>query len=102
MDLLITGRVIDGIEAERIGYLNRLWPTESFGSDLAAFVDELAHGPTRTYAAWKLTVNRAVLLELDSYTDYERNLANMVRQTEDHVEGRASFREKRAAVYAGR
>ncbi len=102
MDLLMTGRVIDGVEAERIGYLNRVWAPEAYAAELEAFLSELAHGPTRTYAAWKLTVNRAVLLELDGYTDYERQLANIVRQTEDHAEGRTSFREKRPPVYKGR
>jgi 2-(1,2-epoxy-1,2-dihydrophenyl)acetyl-CoA isomerase len=102
MDLLMTGRVIDATEAERIGYLARLWPRETYEQDLSAFVDELAHGPTRTYAAWKLTVNRSVLNELDSFTDYERALADAVRQTEDHAEGRLSFREKRPPTYLGR
>jgi 2-(1,2-epoxy-1,2-dihydrophenyl)acetyl-CoA isomerase len=102
MDLLMTGRVIDAAEAERIGYLNRVWPGDRYASELQAFLDQLASGPTKTYAAWKLAVNRSVLLELDGYTDYERQLANLVRQTEDHVEGRASFREKRPAAYRGR
>jgi 2-(1,2-epoxy-1,2-dihydrophenyl)acetyl-CoA isomerase len=102
MDLLITGRVIDAVEAERIGYLQRVWPADEYESSLAAFLHELASGPTRTYAAWKLTVNRSVLLELDGYTDYERHLAGLVRQTADHTEGRVSFREKRPAVYQGR
>jgi 2-(1,2-epoxy-1,2-dihydrophenyl)acetyl-CoA isomerase len=102
MDLLVTGRVIDGVEAERFGYFNRVWPPDVFATELSAFLSELAHGPTRTYAAWKLTVNRSVLLELDGYADYERQLANIVRQTEDHAEGRASFREKRPPMYHGR
>jgi 2-(1,2-epoxy-1,2-dihydrophenyl)acetyl-CoA isomerase len=102
MDLLMTGRVIDAVEAERIGYLNRLWSRETYEADLAAFLAELAGGPTRTYAAWKLTVNRSVLNELDSYTDYERQLANLVRETQDHTEGRVSFREKRPPKYVGR
>jgi hypothetical protein len=42
------------------------------------------------------------LLELDGYTDYERQLAEKVRQTEDHAEGRASFRERRPPIYRGR
>ena len=102
MDLLMTGRVIDATEAERIGYLARLWPRSSYEAELQAFLEELASGPTTTYAAWKLTVNRAVLQELDSYTDYERALADVVRQTEDHAEGRLSFREKRLPKYVGR
>jgi 2-(1,2-epoxy-1,2-dihydrophenyl)acetyl-CoA isomerase len=102
MDLLMTGRVIDATEAERIGYLTRLWSRETYEADLAAFLAELANGPTRTYAAWKLSVNRSVLDELDSYTDYERQLANIVRETQDHAEGRISFREKRPPKYVGR
>jgi 2-(1,2-epoxy-1,2-dihydrophenyl)acetyl-CoA isomerase len=101
MDLLMTGRVIDAQEAERIGYFVRAWPAEGYETELTKFVAELACGPTKTYAAWKLAVNRSVLLELDGYTDYERTLADKVRQTEDAVEGRASFRERRAAVYRG-
>jgi 2-(1,2-epoxy-1,2-dihydrophenyl)acetyl-CoA isomerase len=86
MDLLMTGRVIDAIEAERIGYFNRVWPAATYAEELDAFLADLASGPTKTYAAWKLSVNRSVLLELDSYTDYERHLAGLVRQTEDHTD----------------
>ena len=102
MDLLMTGRVIDAAEAERIGYFNRLWRAEHYDESLQQFLNELASGPTRTYAAWKLAVNRSVLLELDAYTDYERHLAEKVRQTEDAAEGRASFRERRPPVFHGR
>ncbi|MBV9583002.1 MAG: enoyl-CoA hydratase/isomerase family protein [Chloroflexi bacterium] len=102
MDLLMTGRVIDGTEAERIGYLNRLWQPAEYETELASFLSELANGPTLTYAAWKLSVNRSVLNELDAYTDYERQLANLIRTTEDHAEGRASFQQKRPAQYTGR
>jgi enoyl-CoA hydratase/carnithine racemase len=101
MDLLMTGRVIDAHEAERIGYFNRVWPPDRYEAELTKFVAELACGPTKSYAAWKLAVNRSVLLELDGYTDYEWSLANKVRATEDHVEGRASFRERRPPVYRG-
>ena len=102
MDLLITGRVIDAVEAERYGIVARVWPAETYAQDLAAFIGELAAGPTQTYAAWKLAVNRSVLLELDAYTDYERRLNVLVRATEDAKEGRQAFREKRAPRFIGR
>jgi 2-(1,2-epoxy-1,2-dihydrophenyl)acetyl-CoA isomerase len=102
MDLLMTGRIIDAEEAERFGIVVRVWSPEDWDRELEAFINELASGPTVTYAAWKLTVNRSVLNELDAYTDYERRLAAIASATEDVEEGRLSFREKRAPIFKGR
>jgi len=102
MDLLITGRVIDAAEAERYGILARVWPAEDWEQELNAFVGALASGPTKTYAAWKLTVNRSALLELDGYTDYERRIAALARETADAEEGPKAFREKRDPQFTGR
>jgi enoyl-CoA hydratase/carnithine racemase len=101
MDLLMTGRVIDAVEAERFGLVQRLWPAEAWETELAAFTAGLASGPTKTYAAWKLTVNRSILLELDAYTDYERWANMALGETDDAREGRAAFREKRAPKFVG-
>ena len=102
MDLLVTGRVIDAVEAERIGILQRVWPVEAWDRELAAFVGELAEGPTRTYAAWKASVNRRVLLEHDAYTDHERLLNVALIGSADHDEGIAAFRERRPPRFTGR
>ena len=102
MDMLMTGRVIDAMEAERFGIVVRLWQPETWESELASFVNELASGPTRNYAAWKLSVNRSALLELDGYTDYERLLNAGLADSEDRLEGRQAFREKRVPRFTGR
>jgi enoyl-CoA hydratase/carnithine racemase len=102
MDLLMTGRVIDATEAERFGLIARLWPVEAFETELAAFVGDLARGPTRTFAAWKLSVNRPVLMELDASTDYERWLDIGVWRTDDLKEGVRAFAEKRPPRFLGR
>ena len=102
MDMLMTGRVIDAVEAERFGIVVRLWQPETWELELASFVNELASGPTRNYAAWKLSVNRSALLELDGYTDYERLLNAGVADSEDRGEGVQAFREKREPRFTGR
>jgi 2-(1,2-epoxy-1,2-dihydrophenyl)acetyl-CoA isomerase len=101
MDLLVTGRVIDAAEAERIGLLQRVWPTETWTTDLERFVDDLASGPTRTYAAWKLSVNHAALSELPGYTDYERSLDIDVFHSHDIAEGVSAFAAKRPPDFNG-
>jgi enoyl-CoA hydratase/carnithine racemase len=102
MDMLMTGRVIDAVEAERFGIVVRLWSPETWDSELAAFVNDIAAGPTRNYAAWKLSVNRSALLELDAYTDYERLLNAGLADSEDRREGVQAFREKREPKFTGR
>jgi enoyl-CoA hydratase/carnithine racemase len=42
MDLLITGRVIDAVEAERYGIVTRSWPAETYAQELSMFIGELA------------------------------------------------------------
>ncbi len=102
MDLLVTGRVIDAAEAERYGILVRVWEPDAWEHELAAFVGALAAGPTRTYAAWKASVNRGTLIELEAYTDHERMLNLQLADSEDRKEGVQAFREKRAPHFSGR
>lgn len=102
MDLLMTGRVIEAAEAERYGILARVWPAEEWERELGALVQELATGPTRTYAAWKLSVNRSALLEFEGYSDHERRLNAALAGSEDTKEGVAAFREKRPPRFTGR
>jgi 2-(1,2-epoxy-1,2-dihydrophenyl)acetyl-CoA isomerase len=102
MDLLMTGRVVDAAEAERYGIVTRVWRVETYDQELAEFLEELSNGPTKNYAAWKFAVNRSVLIEAESYAEYERLLNMSYRGSVDAQEGGASFREKRDPRFTGR
>ena len=47
-------------------------------------------------------MNWSALQELDGYTDYERRIAHLARDSEDSKEGPQAFREKRDPVFVGR
>ncbi len=102
MDLLMTGRVIDAAEAERYGLVARVWSEADYDTELDTFVTELATGPTRVYAAWKSSVNRAALQDLDAYTDHENLLNLSLLGCEDTLEGVKAFAERRPPRFTGR
>jgi enoyl-CoA hydratase len=59
-ELLLTGDLIDAAEAERIGLINRVVPTERLAAEVDALADRLARVPPDVMAPTKLMLNRAM------------------------------------------
>jgi enoyl-CoA hydratase len=98
LDLVLTGRTIDGAEAERIGLVARL--TE--GNVLEAAI-ELA-GTLKEFSGLALdfarrAVTRAADLPLAVGLKAEAELSTLAYRTRDAEEGMAAFAEKRKAVF---
>ena len=53
MELMLTGRIIDGTEAARIGLVNRVVPHDKLMEDAIATAQEIAFNPTDTLMAVK-------------------------------------------------
>ena len=59
-ELLFTGDLIDGVEAHRIGLVNRVVPSDRLVADVDALADRLARVPPDVMAPTKLMLNRAM------------------------------------------
>jgi len=59
-ELLLTGDLIDAVEAERIGLINRVVPAERLAAEVDALADRIARTPPEVMAPTKRMLNRAM------------------------------------------
>jgi enoyl-CoA hydratase len=59
-ELLMTGDLIDAVEAERIGLVNRVVPADRLADEVDALADRLARTPPDVMAPTKRMLNRAM------------------------------------------
>jgi enoyl-CoA hydratase len=59
-ELLLTGDLIDAVEAERIGLINRVVPAERLEAEVDALADRLARTPPEVMGPTKRMLNRAM------------------------------------------
>ena len=102
MDLCLTGRTMDVVEAEKSGLVARVLPVEGFVDAVVAIAAEIAAMPRQAAMLNKEMVNVAFETTLEQGLLFERRTWSLLAATEDKTEGMKAFVEKRPAVWKNR
>lgn len=102
LELMLTGRVVNAAEAERIGFVNQVVPQDQLDSAVDELASSLAEkspavlklGRDGFYAVWDMGAADALA--------HLHSLLTLNNQLEDAAEGIAAFLEKRSPKWSGR
>jgi enoyl-CoA hydratase len=99
MEMILTGRKMDAIEAERCGLVSRVVPLDDLLDEALKTANAIAGCSQPVVAIAKECVNRAYESSLAEGILFERRMAYSTFATEDRKEGMAAFAEKRKPVF---
>lgn len=102
MDLVLTGRMIDGEEADRIGLVSRVVRHDSLIDVATQVAETIAEFSVPSIMAAKEMVGRALELPTTEGVRFERRLFMGLFGTEDQKEGMSAFSEKRPPKFVDR
>ena len=100
-ELLYTGRFMDGAEAERWGFYNRLVDPDALVADATTLARALADGPTVAHATTKKSLHAEWHMRLDAAIDAEAEAQALCMQTEDFARAYRAFVDKKPPVFEG-
>jgi enoyl-CoA hydratase/carnithine racemase len=101
-ELLLTGRVIDAREAERIGLVNEVVPAGEALARAQAIAEEIAARGPLAVREVKALIDAALDRDLPTGHAAETEASVRIFATDDLLEGTRAFLEKREPEYHGR
>ena len=100
-ELLYTGRMMGGEEAERWGFYNRLCEQDAVLSEAQSMASELANGPTLAHAMTKRCIHQEWSMGVDEAIEAEAQAQTLCMQTRDFKRAYLGFVEKHAPGFEG-
>ncbi|MEF8824010.1 MAG: enoyl-CoA hydratase [Desulfohalobiaceae bacterium] len=100
-EMILTGRRVDAAEAERIGLVTEVCPSDVLLSRCRETADAIAeNGPVAVEQA-KFAINRGLETDMNTGLAIESAAYWVTIPTEDRLEGLKAFKEKRKPQYTG-
>jgi enoyl-CoA hydratase/carnithine racemase len=100
-ELLYTGRVMGGEEAERWGFFNRLATSDAVLANANAMAHELADGPTFANAMTKRMLEMEWAMSVEQAIEAEAVAQALCMETEDFARAFRAFAAKQKPVFEG-
>jgi enoyl-CoA hydratase len=102
MEMCLTGRMIDAVEAERAGLVARIVPQDQLLEEALKVARTIAAKSLPVAMMVKESVNRAFEVSLAEGIRFERRVFHAAFASEDQKEGMAAFIEKRDPAFKNR
>ncbi|WP_460125276.1 enoyl-CoA hydratase [Pseudomonas sp. S2_C03] len=102
MEMCLSGRLIDAVEAERCGIVARIVPSDELLEEALKVASLIASKSLPIAMMVKESVNRAFEVSLSEGVRFERRVFHAAFATQDQKEGMAAFIGKREAQFVGK
>jgi enoyl-CoA hydratase len=102
MEMILSGRVIDASEAERLGIAARVVPAEKLLEEAIILAEKIANLSQPVIASAKRAVRIAFEMPLTEGLAFERKSIHALFALDDQKEGMAAFLEKRKPIFKGK
>lgn len=100
-DLLLSARIIDGVEGLRLGVFNSVWGADAFAREAATAVGAIASNAPLTLQALKFALRESVKPHAQRDRAGADALVEACFRSADYAEGQAAFAQKRAPRFRG-
>ena len=102
MLMILTGDIVDAHEAQRMGFVSKVVPHAELMPTAHAIADRIKENAPLSVRALKRSILMGMDMPLAHALEMDKYVYGLLRDTEDRLEGRKAFAEKRKPVYRGR
>jgi enoyl-CoA hydratase/carnithine racemase len=100
-EMILTGEVIDAVEAKEFGLISRIEKPENLLSKANALADAICQNPARTLRLSKRLLREGQQSRLSDVLELSAAFQALAHETDDHAEAIDAFLGKRAPIFRG-